>query len=168
MAEINDVLSKERIMRILIPVKGTPESEIPIPLAERLARELDAEIYLLRVVEWIDAFSGLRFDPDILQMMNDAARYLLELQSRFDLPADRTRPLVSWSDNVAKEIATIAEKEDIDLIIMGSSRKSWIRQLLQGCVHRDVLRSQVCPVMCVPLTAAQSGHRRQAMKATPS
>jgi nucleotide-binding universal stress UspA family protein len=150
---------KERIMRILVPVKGTPESEISIPRAQQFASEVDAEIYLVRVVVWIDAFSGLRVDPDILQTMNDAARYLAELASRFKLPADRTRCLVSWSDNAAKEIISIAEKEGIDLAIMSCRRKSWLRYLARGCVYCDVVRSHVCPVLCVPPTGAEASPR---------
>lgn len=161
---------KEKTMRILVPLEGTPESEISIPVAQQLASEVGAEIYLARVVVWIDAFSGLRVDPDILQMMNDAARYLGELTSRFELPADRVRPLVSWSANPAKEIIAIAENEGIDLIIMSCRRKGWLRWLMRGCVYCDVVRSHVCPVMCVPPAVAHAGPRdgarRPAMAAT--
>jgi len=152
-------------MRILVPVEGTPECEISIPLAQQLASELDAEICLVRVVVWIDALSGLKFDPDILRMMDDAARYLAEVESRFELPADRTRRLVSWSDNAAKEIVTIAENEDIDLIIMATHCKGWLQRLAQGSVYRDVVRSQVCPVLCAPLPHAQASRRHRAMAA---
>ena len=163
---------KEKTMRILVPVDGTPQSERSIPLAQRLASEVNGEIYLVRVVVWIDAFSGLRVDPDILQMMNDAARYLSKLASRFELPADRVRPLVSWSANAAKEIIAIAENEDIDLIIMSCRRKGWLRWLMRGCVYCDVVRSHVCPVMCVPPAGVQAspgdGARHRAMAATRS
>lgn len=154
--------------RILVPVKGTPEAEIPLELAAELAKEFDAEIYLLRVVEWIDAFSGLRFDPDVLRMMEDAARYVNNLASRVDLPADRVRTLVSWSVDVAKEIISVAEKEDVDLIIMGSSRKGRFQRLLQGSVHQNVLKSQICAVTCVPMDAPQGNSSEPATTATRS
>jgi len=146
-------------MRILVPINGTPECETSIPLAQQLADAPDAEIYLVRVVVWIDAFSGLRVDPDILQAMNDAARYLADVASRFKLPADRTRCLVSWSANAAKEIISIAEKEGIDLTIMSCRRKSWLRYLMRGCVYCDVVRSHSCPVLCVPPAGAEAGPR---------
>lgn len=140
-------------MRILIPVDGTPECETPIPMAQQLASELDAEIYLVRVVEVLDAFSSLRFDPDILRMMEDAARYLRDLASRFELPADRTRRLVGRGDDPAKEIITIAEAKGIDLIFMASRHKGWLQRLARGCVYCDVLDSEAYPVMGVPLAA---------------
>jgi len=160
---------KKSAVRILVPVNGTRECEIPIAFARQLAGAAGAEVYLVRVVEWIDAFSGLRFDPDILRMMDDAARYLVELASRLGLPEDRTRPLVSWSDNAAKEITTIAKNESIDLIIVASRRKGWLQRLVQGnslCSH--VVRSQVCPVLCVPLPTAQVSPRDPATAATQS
>jgi len=156
-------------MRILIPVNGTPECETAIPLAQQLADEVDADICLVRVVVVIDAFSGLRFDPDVLRMMDDAARYLVDLVSRYELSADRTRPLVSWSDSASKEIIAIAEKEDTDLIIMSCRRKGWLRWLLRGCVYCDVVRSHVCPVLCVPpdgQASPRDGARHRAMAAT--
>lgn len=140
-------------MRVLIPVDGTPECETPIPMAQQLASELDAEIYLVRVVEVMDAFSSLRFDPDILRMMEDAARYLRDLAARFELPADRTRRLVGRGEDAAKEIITIAEAKGIDLIFMASRHKGWLQRLARGCVYCDVLDSEAYPVMGVPLPA---------------
>lgn len=118
-----------------------------------MSTELDAEIYLARVVVWIEAFSGLRFDPDILRMIEDAKRYLGELASRFDLPVDRTVPIVRYSDNTAKQIITVAEDEDIDLIIMGGRCKGWLERLAKGSVYWGVVRSRVCPVCVVPFPA---------------
>jgi nucleotide-binding universal stress UspA family protein len=115
-----------------------------------LSTELDAEIYLARVVVWIEAFSGLRFDPDILRMMEDAKKYLGKLASRFDLPADRTVPIVRYGDNTAKQIITVAEDEDIDLIIMGGRCKGWLKRLAKGSVYWGVVRSRVCPVCVFP------------------
>jgi nucleotide-binding universal stress UspA family protein len=115
-----------------------------------LAGELDAEIFLARVVVVIDAFSGLRFDPDILRMIDDAKRYLAELESRFEMPMDRTVPIVPYGDNAAKELITIAEKEGIDLIMMASHCKDGLQRLTQGSVYWDVVRSRLCPVCACP------------------
>ena len=119
-----------------------------------MASAVDAEIYLVRVVVWIDAFSGLRFDPDILRIIDGAKRYLAELESRFELPADRTVPIVPYGDNAAKEIITVVENEGIDLIIMASRCKDWLQRLAQGSVYCDVVHSRVCPVCACPYPAA--------------
>ena len=104
----------------------------------------------MRVVVWLDAFGPLRFDPDILRMIEDAKRYLGELTSRFDLPADRTVPIVRYGDNTAKQIIAVAEDEDIDLIIMGGRCKGWLKRLAKGSVYWGVVHSRVCPVCVFP------------------
>jgi len=153
-------------MRILIPVDGTPECEKPIPLARQLGSAVDAEIYLLRVIEVPGGLSPLRSSHDIVRMMDDAVRYLSELTSRFELSEDRTRRVVREALNAVSEIITFAEIEGIDVIIMASHCRSWLGRLTQGSVCSEVIRSKVCPVLCVPLPGAQAGRRQRAMTAT--
>jgi nucleotide-binding universal stress UspA family protein len=141
-------------MRILVPVDGTPECEKPISLARQLANAVDAEIYLLRVIEVPGGFSPLRSGSDIARMMDDAVRYLSELTSRFELPEARTRRVVRETLNAASEISTFAEIEGTDLIIMASHYRGWLGRLTQGSVSKEVMRSKVCPVLCVPLPRA--------------
>jgi nucleotide-binding universal stress UspA family protein len=148
-------------MRILIPLDGTPECERPMPLAQQLASAMAAEVYLLRVVEVKGGLSPLRSDPDMAGMMNDAASYLSDLACRFELPADRTHRVVREALNAATEITTFAEIEGIDLIIMASHRRGWLGRLTQGSVCGQVVRSRVCPVLCVPLPAAQASRERR-------
>jgi nucleotide-binding universal stress UspA family protein len=148
-------------MRILMPLDGTPECERPMPLAQQLASAMAAEVYLLRVVEVKGGLSPLRSDPDMARMMGDAASYLSDLASRFELPADRTHRVVREALNAATEITTFAEIEGIDLIIMASHRRGWLGRLTQGSVCGHVVRSRVCPLLCVPLPAAQASQQRR-------
>jgi nucleotide-binding universal stress UspA family protein len=152
-------------MRILIPVDGRPECEKSIPVAQQLASTVDAEFCLVRVIEVMDAFSPLRFDPDIRRMLEDAARYLDDLVARYELPADRTQCLVGRNDNAAKEIITIAQNNSIDLIVMSSHCKGWLRRLTRGSVCREVVISMVCPVVSMPAARAKLHHERRGVLA---
>jgi nucleotide-binding universal stress UspA family protein len=153
-------------MRILIPVDGTPECEASIPLAQKLASVLDSQVYLARVVEVRNALSPVRFDPDTVRKMEDAERYLGELASRFELAPDRTRRLVIQSDDAAKEIISIAEREGVDLIIMASHCRGLMQRLTQSSVYQGVLSAKVCPVLSVPLRTQSAGRRQHAGVAT--
>ena len=155
-------------MQILIPLDGRPECEISIPLARQLATAFDAEIYLLRVIEVPGGLSPFRSGHDITRMMDDAVRYLSELTSRFELPEDRTRRVVREGLNAASEIITFAEIEGMDLIIMASHCRGWLGRLTQGNVCSEVMRSRVCPVLCVPLPRAQAGRQRRGVLARRS
>jgi nucleotide-binding universal stress UspA family protein len=152
-------------MRILIPLDGTPECEISIPLARQLATAADAEICLLRVIEVPGGFSALRSGHDIARMMDDAAGYLSELTSRFELPEDRTRRVVREALNAATEISTFAEIEGMDLIIMASHCRGWLGRLTQGSVCSEVIRSKVCPVLSMPLPTSQADSKRHGVLA---
>jgi nucleotide-binding universal stress UspA family protein len=139
-------------MRILVPLDGTPESETAIPVARRLASVDDSAIYVLRVVEVMDGFSPLRFDPDIVAMMEEAGTYVGELVFDHALPTDRTLGLVEWGDDAGEQIISMARRHEIDLIVMTSRRKGWLRRLTRGSVYRQVAESQVCPVLGVPVS----------------
>ncbi|MGB6836359.1 MAG: universal stress protein [Dehalococcoidia bacterium] len=145
-------------MRILIPVDGTSECETAIPTAQQMASALDAEIYLVRVVEAGDAISPVRFDSEAFRVMQEAERYLGELASRFKLSAERTRRIVGRGQDTSKEIISIAQGKGIDLIVMATHCKGLLERLTRGSVYHGVLRSQACPVLGVPLPA-QSGRR---------
>jgi nucleotide-binding universal stress UspA family protein len=145
-------------MKMLIPVDGTPECEMAIPTAQQMAGALDAEIYLVQVVEVGDAISPVRFDSEAFRVMQEAEKYLGELASRFKLPAERTHRIVGRGHDTAKEIITIAQGKDVDLIVMATHCKGLVQQLARGSVYQGVLRSKACPVLSIPLPS-QSGRR---------
>jgi nucleotide-binding universal stress UspA family protein len=157
-------------MRILIAVDGSAECEVSLPLAARLVGALNADAYLVQVIDGFASTKGhVHHEPEweggieaeVLAIMKKARDYLDELVSRYELPADRTRCLVGRNENTAKEITTIAENNGIDLIVIASHCRGWVRQLTQGSVCSEVVRSKVCPVLCVPLARSQRRRERR-------
>ncbi len=59
---------------------------------------------------------------------------------------------------VADEIVYAAHKHHADEIVIGTSRRSWLRGLLMGSVALQVLRRSDLPVVAVPTS---TGHRRK-------
>lgn len=116
-------------MRVLIAVDGSAECEVSLRGAGRWLSILNADVYLLQVIGGLASTNGQEVSeqkrtciaaPNVLVMMRNARAYLDELVSRYELPADRTRSLVSWSDNAAEEIISIAQTNGVDLIVMCS------------------------------------------------
>jgi nucleotide-binding universal stress UspA family protein len=156
-------------MRILIAVDGTHECEAALPVASRLARALDADVYLLQVLGGFAATTGHvhhepewtgGIEPEVLGMMKKARTYLEELAVQHELPAERTRCLVGRSESPAEEIITVARNSGTDLIVMSSHCGGWLRQLTKGSVCSEVVHSKVCPVLCVPVHS-EAGARKQ-------
>jgi nucleotide-binding universal stress UspA family protein len=139
-----------KTMRILVPVDGTRECEEAVPLAARMAESFGADIYLVRLVEVIDAFSPYRYDPDVIKIVGETREYLHDLVTRWELPVEKTQCLVQHTDNAAKELVTIAKTKDVDLIVMATHGKKGLRRFFQGSVSDEVIKVRACPVMVVP------------------
>jgi nucleotide-binding universal stress UspA family protein len=142
-------------MHIMVPVDGTPECEEAVPLAARLAEGFGADVYLVRVVEAIDAFSPLRPEPEIAEMVKHTRAYLHDLVYRWELPAEQTQCLVNHTDNVAKDLVELAKGHGIDLIVMATHGRKGLQRWAQGNVCDEIIRSKVCPVVVIPAAAVE-------------
>lgn len=142
-------------MRIMVPVDGTSESEEAIAVAARLAEDFSADVYLVRLVEVIDAFSPLRHEPDIATRVDETMAYLHDLARRENLP-EKTRCLVHQTDNVSKALIELAEARDIDLIVMTRHGRRGLQRWTQVSVWNRLVRAKVCPVLVVPSPSGES------------
>jgi len=162
--EIRKALERARggkTMRIMVPIDGTTECEEAVPLAARLAEGFGADVYLVRVVEAIDAFSPLRPEPEIATMVREARAYLHDLVYRWELPAEQTQCLVDHTDNVAKDLIELAKTHEVDLVVMATHGRKGVARWAQGNVCDEIIRSKVCPVVVIPATPVQEeGGRR--------
>lgn len=150
-----------KTMRIMVPVDGTPECEQAVPLAARLAEGFGADVYLVRVVEAIDAFSPLRPEPEIAAMVKETRSYLHDLVYRWEMPAEQTQCLVNHTDNVAKDLIELAKGHEIDLVVMATHGRKGLARWAQGNVCDELIRSKVCPVVVIPAAAVEeAGGRR--------
>ena len=149
-------------MRILIAVDGSAECEVSLRGAARWIGVLNADVYLLQVIDGCLSTKGAGnhgpwcpgdVEAEVLAMKK-ARAYLDELVSRYELPADRTRCLVGRSDNAADEIVTIAQNNGIDLIVVSGHRRSWLGQLSKDSACSEVVSPRDCAVLCVPLARA--------------
>lgn len=149
-------------MRILIAVDGSAEGEAPLRGAARWVGVLNADVYLLQVIDGRlstkgNGNHGAQCAGDVeaeVLAMKKARTYLDELVSRYELPADRTRCLVGRSDNAADEIVTIAQNNGIDLTVVSGHRRSWLGQLSKDSACSEVVSPKDCAVLCVPLPRA--------------
>jgi nucleotide-binding universal stress UspA family protein len=162
--EVEKVLAEAKggkTMRIMVPVDGALECEEAVPMAARLAEGFGADVYLVRVVEAIDAFSPLRHEPEIATMVKETRTYLHDLAYRWELPTEQTQCLVTHTDNAAKELIELAKANEIDLIVMATHGRKGLQRWAQGSVTDEVIRAKVCPVITIPAAGApEVGGRR--------
>jgi len=147
--------------RILVPLDGSKQAESALPLAGKLARIYNAEITLLRVVEYpFEIYS--RCDSNThnshsqtdekLQMekgafCKDAEDYLKQLASIIEMTVSQVSIEVQECPIVDAILAT-TEKLRIDLIVMstvGQDDNPW----MMGAITNRILREAPVPVILI-------------------
>jgi nucleotide-binding universal stress UspA family protein len=147
--------------KILIPLDGSKQAESALRLASKLARISNAEITLLRVVEYpYGMYSAC--DPNTFMNLNQPDEKLLAEKSTFCREAeDYLKGLASIVEMavskvfievkecpVVDSILSIVEESEIDLIVMstvGQDRNPW----LMGSVTNRILREAPVPVILI-------------------
>ncbi|HEV8310281.1 MAG TPA: universal stress protein [Methylomirabilota bacterium] len=139
-----------RRKRILVPLDGSPGSEVALFHAAELARAERATLHLLhvtapvratvapdgRVLAYADQVAA-RVAQDVRAYLTEAAAAVsdvdVELAVRFGDPAD--------------EILWEAKSGRIDLIAMATHRRTGLRRLVMGSVAERVVRAAPVPVL---------------------
>ncbi|MBI3030987.1 MAG: universal stress protein [Candidatus Rokubacteria bacterium] len=137
--------------RILVPVDFSASSDHALDEAVRLAKQLDARLWILHVVEiplpgW--PVYGREFSPEALieKGREGAAQQLEVLASRVS-PLE-VEPLVRVGTPFV-EIIAAAREIGADLIVMGTHGRTGLAHALIGSVTEKVVRASPCPVLTI-------------------
>lgn len=152
-------------MRMLVAVDLSPASEPLMRHAARLAARIGAEVAVVHVFAPEDAASarpeaGLHVDQFIEQLRGEV-KYLL-VQSRLAWSTPRVEIVAG---HPVEAILSIAARDAVDLIVLGTHGRTGLGRLLLGSVAEGVLRRTLCPVVVVPhaiLIGATLDHPTQA------
>jgi nucleotide-binding universal stress UspA family protein len=145
--------------RILVPLDGSKQAESALRLASKLARISNAEITLLRVVEYpYEMYSTC--DPSTFMNPNQTDEKLLAKKATFCREAeDYLKGLASIVEMTVSKVSievqecpvvdailSTVEESKIDLVVMstvGQDRNPW----LMGSVTNRILREAPVPVI---------------------
>jgi len=144
--------------KILVPLDGSELAERALEPALALARAVNSNVYLLRVVtagepmpesmrptgEQVEA----AFTATDLEEKGEAEAYLQSVFSKFE----NTRlffDVQTTSGDVADTIVTYADDNHIDLIVISSHGRSGLGRWLHGSVAEKVLRGATCATLIV-------------------
>jgi len=138
--------------RVLVPTDFSEHAERALKLGECLARQNDAELLLLHVLE--DARSATELsltpptEPTDRKLLGAADDKLKHLADRSLPEALEWRTFVSIGHPAAK-IVEVADDEGVDLICMGTLGRTGLKHLLVGSIAEKVVRHANCAVMTV-------------------
>ncbi|MGM0371384.1 MAG: universal stress protein [Halobacteriota archaeon] len=145
--------------RVLVPTDGSENAEVALPHAAGLARQFDAAVQLLSVIDLQRAggvFNAGGLDTEFVEALEnqagtavDAARETLEANEP-ELAVESTVRRSTDFEGVSGAICDHAATEHVDLVVMGSHGRSNVRRQLLGSVTGTVLRSIDVPTLVVP------------------
>ncbi len=145
-------------MKILAPVDGSKYSMDALKVVVDFAKNRQAEIYVINVVQDIE---GIDFEISASEKerlrgrLEKGAEDILQ-QARRVLAAGNvtaTFKTIAGADSVPEAIIDFAEKEKMDLIIIGSRGLSPSSRFRMGSVASRVVRYSPCSVYVVKLPA---------------
>jgi nucleotide-binding universal stress UspA family protein len=147
---------------ILVPIDFSPRSYAALEAASDIANQFDAKITLLHIIDVpetqrpeyqlaLDTVknhenSGKGDIPAILFAMKETKRQLREAREKY--------PKITFTekvvfDRVHRQIYTVVEESDVDLIVMGSSGASGLGEVFIGSNTQKVIRNANCPVLVI-------------------
>jgi nucleotide-binding universal stress UspA family protein len=147
---------------IVLPLDGTPLAEQILPHAGELARLVDAEVTLLRVVRPVtpNAYHhvGASLAEMTEQMLNqirrmqaalrqDAQTYLEAIAARLHAQSLRVRTRVAVAEQPAQAILQAASEVDAGLIALETHGRRGLERMFLGSVADKVIRAAPLPVL---------------------
>ena len=140
--------------RILIPVDGSPTSDRALGEALALARQQNAQLQLLHVIEdihFVDIESSINYAELQETMRSSGNKVLTQAQTAVQQAGmtAETKLLEASGKRVASVIVTEAGRWPADLIVIGTHGRSGFSRLLFGSVAEGVVRTAQVPVLLI-------------------
>ena len=155
--EVGHRPSPAKFSKILVPVDGSDESFKAAQYAMDLAKkDKEAQLIALTVNETPSSFLSI-IEPSALEKwrehinaqseasFNRISTYGLDIDSQVQLRAQ----IIDSAQSAYAAIVDYAEKENVDLIVIGTRGKTGFKRILLGSVALGVATYATCPVLVV-------------------
>ncbi len=134
--------------KILVPIDGSKHSFKALDKAKVLAEAFNSEVIVMNVVSDLIAVN-VDYKIDIISQNIAMGEQLLDsVKEAFKDSSVKLTTLYKVGD-VAKEIVEKAEKEDVDLIVMGSRGLGVISRTFLGSISHKVINNTDKSVLVV-------------------
>jgi nucleotide-binding universal stress UspA family protein len=141
-------------MKILVPVDGSDYSMEAVKVALQYAKATKTDIHLMTVTPFIPGVD-LEISADAMEKVNNSMKTrgeeaLSKAQGILKADGVTSKTILASSTSAADEILGVAEKEKIDLIIMGSKGLGGkATRFMMGSVALKVVSNAPCNVYVV-------------------
>ncbi|MEO6681265.1 MAG: universal stress protein [Ginsengibacter sp.] len=149
--------------KVLIALDYDPSAQSVAESGYRLAKSMNAQVFLLHVVSDATYYSSLNYSPimgfdsfsnlDIVQTdavmeLQEAAKDYLD-KSRLHL-GDSSIETITRGGDFGDTIIDVATEINADVIVMGTHSRRGLEKILMGSVAEKVLRKSAVPMFIIP------------------
>jgi len=141
------------LKKILVPIDFSDHSKKALRYALPFARQFNAQLELMYVVEPTIYPSDFGFGqvgfPDVEKELHEKATQELAALIESSVPLSIRSSSVVSTGIPFVEITTYAQAEDIDLIIVATHGRTGVEHILFGSTAEKIIRKAPCPVLVV-------------------
>ncbi len=144
-------MASKLVKRILIATDGSEYTKNAVEYGIDLAKNTEAKLYAIYVIDTA-AFASIPMDAawesmyELLKQEGDeATKYVADRAEAEGLSVER----LTIEGHPAEEIIKYADKNSVNLIVMGTLGKSGLDRFLLGSVAEKVVRISKIPVLVV-------------------
>lgn len=143
----------KKVQKILFPIDFASHFETLVPWVATFAEKFGATVYVLFVTQDLSNFSTFFVPHANIQSfqeeaVNSAKKKMVAAAQEFFKGFSKLETRVDVGSPAAK-ILELADKEKIDLIIMGVHGRKGIDRAIFGSVADKVVQSAPCPVLTI-------------------
>ena len=147
----NNLDMSKYFTKILVATDGSESSMAAADCAISVANNYESGLIALYVIESGTSILGTSPPPHLIEIKNQAQQYLDEIKHKASqiYGGIQLKTEIIASPSVVDGIVSFAEKENIDLIVVGIKGRSAIKKLLLGSVSSGVVTYAHCTVTVV-------------------
>ena len=142
--------------RILVPLENTGTDEAIVQHVCALARHCSASIVLIHVADGFAARNLAQLKLRESEEIKEDRDYLDTMAARLAVQGFKVEAVLASGDP-ATEISAAAEREQCDLIAMGTHGHRWLKDLIYGSVASEVRHKSFVPVLLVRQRPSSAG-----------
>jgi len=141
-------------MKLLVALDLSEPSELIVKEAEKIAKKMSAQVWILHNAEPAPDVLEFRADPQtardsLAEKFHREHRQIQKIAQRLCKEGLEATALLVHGPTV-EVILKEASDLDVDMIVVGSHGRGAVYQLLVGSVSEGILHKSRCPVLIVP------------------
>ena len=162
---MNAVAAKARIAlkNVLFATDFSPVAESALPYAVGLAKQYGAKVHGLHVrFPATYPIVGPEAMPQVLEAAEEQAKF--EAKQLHEMLETVPHEVTVTEGDLWPSLSEIVNKQQTDLIVMGTHGRKGVSRALLGSAAEEVIRNAHCPVLTVGPHVSHNTERRLAMK----